>query len=58
MQYVSFDFGLFGLDKNVCSLAVFRQVIDSQLGLLSSFPDILPMCAKDILAGLNCIITI
>ena len=53
MEYLSFDFGLLGLDKNVSSLVDFLQVIDSQLGLLSSFPDILPMCAKDILTGLN-----
>ena len=53
MQYLSFHFGLFGLDRNVSSLADFLQVFDSELGLLSSFSDILPVCAKDILTGLN-----
>lgn len=53
MQYLNFHFGLFGLDRNVSSLADFLQVFDSEFGLLSSFSDIIPVCAKDILTGLN-----
>ena len=53
MQYLSFHFGIFGLNKNVSSLADCLQVMDSEFSLLSSFSDILPVCAKDILTGLN-----
>ena len=53
MQYLSFHFGIFGLNKNVSSLADFLQVMDSEFSLLSSFSDILPVCAKDILTGLK-----
>ena len=53
MQYLSFNFGIFGLNKNVSSLDDFLQVMDSEFSLLSSFSDILPVCAKDILTGLK-----
>ncbi len=52
MQYSSFDFGYFGVEKIVSSLADFLQFVDTEFEF-SSFSDLLPVCVKDILTGLD-----
>ena len=53
MEFSSFDFGLFGDDeKSVSSLGDFLQFVDEKFNF-TSFADLLPVCAKDILSGLN-----
>ena len=53
MEFSSFDFGLFGDDeKSVSSLGDFLQFVDEEFNF-TSFADLLPVCAKDILSGLN-----
>ena len=48
MQYC----GYFGVEKIVGSLADFLQFVDTEFEF-SSFSDLLPVCVKDILTGLN-----
>ena len=53
MEFSSFDFGLFGGDeKSMSSLADFLQFVDEEFNF-TSFADLLPVFAKDILSGLN-----
>lgn len=52
MQYSSFNFGFFGVEKSVSSLADFLQFVDAEFEF-SSFANLLPVCVKDILAGLD-----
>ena len=51
MQYSSFDFGYFGAEKTVSSLADFLQFIDMECDF-ALFANLLPVCVKDILTGL------
>jgi tRNA A-37 threonylcarbamoyl transferase component Bud32 len=50
MQYSSF--GYFGVEKTVSSLADFLQFIDMECEF-ASFANLLPVCVKDILTGLD-----
>ena len=52
MQYSRFDFGFFGVEKSVSSLADFLQFVDTEFEF-SSVANLLPVCVKDILAGLD-----
>ena len=52
MQYSSFDFCVFGVEKSVCSLADFLQFVDAEFEF-SSVANLLPVCVKDILEGLD-----
>ena len=52
MQYLSFNFVFFGVEKSVSSLIDFLQYIDSELEFWS-VANLLPACVRDILNGLN-----
>ena len=52
MQYSSFDFGFFRVEKSVSSLADFLLFVDTEFQF-SSVANLLPVCVKDILAGLD-----
>ena len=53
MEFSSFDFGLFGDDeKSVSSLGDFLQFVNEEFNF-TSFADLLPVCAKNFLSGLN-----
>ena len=50
MEFSSFDFGLFGDDeKSVSSLCDFLQFVEEEFNF-TSFADLLPVCAKNILS--------
>ena len=54
MQYSSFDFRVFGVEKNVSSLADLVQFIDTEFDFSQpSLYNLLPLCVKDILTGLE-----
>ena len=46
MEYSSFDFRPFGVEKNVCSLEGFVHFVDAEFDF-TSFADLLPVCTKD-----------
>ena len=52
MEYSSFDFRPFGVEKNVCSLEGFVHFVDAEFDF-TSFADLLPVCTKDVVAGLE-----
>ena len=52
MQYSSFNFGYLGVEKSVSSLDDFLWFVDSELEF-SSVANLLSVCARDILAGLD-----
>ena len=52
MQYSSFNFGHLGVEKSVSSLDDFLRFVDSEFEF-SSVASLLPVCARDILTGLD-----
>ena len=50
MEYSCFDFRPFGVAKSLCTLENFVHFIDDDF---ASFADLLPTCAKDVVAGLK-----
>ena len=53
MEYVGFNFGPFGVEKVVSNLADFYHYVDSKLNFNESFADVMPLCLKDIVAGIE-----
>ena len=52
MEYSSFDFRPFGVEKRVCTLEDFVHFVDAEFDF-TSFVDLLPACAKDVVTGLE-----
>ena len=52
MEYSCFDFGPFGIEKRVSTLANFLHLVDDNFDF-TSFAELLPICAKDIITGLE-----
>ena len=52
MEYSCFNFQPFGVAKSVCSLEDFVHFVDDEFDF-ASFADLLPTCAKDVVAGLK-----
>ena len=52
MEYVCFDFGPFGIEKRASTLANFLPLVDDDFDF-TSFAELLPVCAKDIITGLE-----
>ena len=52
MEYSCFDFDPFGIEKRVSTLANFLHLVDEDFDF-TSFADLLPICAKDIITGLE-----
>ena len=52
MEYLCFNFGPFGVEKVVSSLDDFLHFVDQECDF-TSFADILPICAKDIIKGIE-----
>jgi hypothetical protein len=50
MEYSCFDFRPFGVAKSLCTLENFVHFVDDDF---DSFTDLLPTCAKDVVAGLT-----
>jgi hypothetical protein len=51
MEYSCFDFRPFGVAKSLCTPEVFVHFVDEFD--FASFADLLPTCAKDVVAGLK-----
>lgn len=52
MEYSSFDFRPFGAEKTISTLGDFVHFVDVEFDF-TSFADVLPTCAKDIVVGLE-----
>ena len=52
MEYSCFDFGPFGMEKRASTLANFLHLVDDHFDF-TSFAELLPICAKDIITGLE-----
>ena len=52
MEYCCFDFSPFGAEKQVTTLGSFLHVVDDEFDF-TSFADVLPVCAKDVITGLQ-----
>ena len=52
MEYSCFGFSLFGVEKQVTTLGNFLHVVDDEFDF-TSFADVLPICAKDVITGLE-----
>ncbi|XP_028410675.1 probable tyrosine-protein kinase DDB_G0283397 [Dendronephthya gigantea] len=52
MEYVGFDFSPFDTEKVVCNLEDFYHYVDCEFDF-EAFADILPVCIKDTVAGLE-----
>ena len=52
MEYSCFDFAPFGIEKHTSTLASFLHVVDDDFDF-SSFAELLPICGKDIITGLE-----
>ena len=53
MKYVGSNFGPFGVKKVASNLADFYHYVDSELNFNESFADVMPVCLKDIVAGIE-----
>ncbi len=53
MEYVRFNFSPFGVEKVVSNLADFYHYVDSEFNFNESFADVMPVCLKDIVAGIE-----
>ncbi|CAB4021363.1 cyclin-dependent kinase 9-like [Paramuricea clavata] len=52
MEYACFDFGPFGIQKRASTLSNFLHLVDDDFDF-TSFAELLPVCAKDIITGLE-----
>ena len=52
MEYSCFDFTPFGVEKQVTTLGNFLHVVDDEFDF-TSFADVLPVCAKDVITGIE-----
>jgi hypothetical protein len=52
MEYSCFNFRPFGVAKRLCTLEYFVHFVDDEFDFVS-FADLLPTCAKDVVAGLK-----
>ena len=57
MEYSCFDFHFLGLDKKVSSLEDFIHFVDAKCNF-TSFSDVLLLCARDVVTGIDYIIYI
>jgi serine/threonine protein kinase len=51
MEYSCFDFRPFGVAKSLCTVEDFIHFVDDEFDF-ASFADLLPTCAKDVVASL------
>ncbi len=52
MENACFDFSLFGIEKRASTLSNFLHLVDDDFDF-TSFAELLPVCAKDIITGLE-----
>ena len=53
MEYDGYNLSPFGVEKVVSNLAEFYHYIDSEFNFNESFADVMPVCLKDIVAGIE-----
>ena len=52
MEYASFIFWQFGIEKSVCTLEDFCHFVDDEFEF-NSFGDVIPKCARNIVTGMQ-----
>ena len=52
MEYACFEFGLFGIEKRASTLVNCLHLVNDDFHF-TSFAELLPVCAKDIITGLE-----